>query len=592
MRGFIDLKNTIKIITNLLTLLFTTILLTTPVWAANYYVDATSGKDSNTGLSSSAPWQTIGKVNQSSFSPGDSIHFKCGAVWREQLNISSSGSAENHIKFTKYGTGDNPKILQTEIFSSWELIDSTNHIYRGEIAGQERYYGMLNSTGDDRSEGYLNKVPFSQWKDKYFHGYYGSNGYFLYRNNDGNPGQREIGVRPFGIKMQNSDYIIIDGIDVYGPSGSTNADAENHKNQINIFGGSNIVIKNCNLKYSNGAGIKADNFSYLLIENCHIEDSWGGIRSILPPYTSDHITISSCTLVNIATKNQDAGDRCVIGFGNVSHILIEDCKLDNQGRPGMEGHLDYAIQFGDECSYGTIRRCHIKGAARGAIGVGNPIESKWEIYGNLIENWGDRPSIADPDKPLNGIGVGLGVGTYRPGDVYIYNNLFINGPDSQSTSGKDAALFLANREYRSIFVANNIFYNSNGIFDIYWFASASQKELKNNCFYRIGGDSINYYGKIYDYAHVVGDFTGTFQHDTSFVDGNISQDPLLKDVGAGDYSLSGSSPCIDNGIAVNMTVDKSGNAVPFGEGFDIGPFEYQGDKLTSTPTGLKILRIN
>lgn len=581
-----------KIITNLLTLLLTTVLLITPLLAADYYVDATSGKDSNDGKSSSAPWRTISKVNESSFNPGDSIHFKCSAVWREQLYISSSGSPENYIKYTKYGAGDNPKILQTEVFNSWELIDSINQIYRGKIEGQERYYGMLNATGDGRSEGYLDKVPFSQWKDTYFHGYYGSDGYFLYRNNAGYPGQREIGVRSYGIIIRDADYIIVDGIDVYGPSGSPSSDHGNPKTPINIFGGSNIIVKNCNVKYSNGAGIKAENFSGLLIENCLIEDCWGGIRSLYAPYTADHLTISNCVIRNIATKNQDTGDRSVIGLGRISFITIENCKLDYQGRSGTEGVMDYAIQFAAECSNGIVRWCHIKGAAKGSISVGNPKESKWEIYGNIIDDWGDRPSITYPNKSLNGIAVGMGSGIYRPGDVYIYNNLFINGPDSQSASGKDAALYLENREYRSIFVANNIFYNNNGIFDIYWSGNTNQKELINNCFFRFGGNSINYYGKIYDYAHVVGDFTGTFQQDKSFVDGNMNEDPLFKDVSAGNYTLSSLSPCIDNGVAVNMTTDKSGNTVPVGEGFDIGPFEYQGDNLTSTPTGLKIMKIN
>jgi len=39
-------------------------------WGATYYVDATNGKDSNTGLSPSTAWKTIAKVNASRFTPG------------------------------------------------------------------------------------------------------------------------------------------------------------------------------------------------------------------------------------------------------------------------------------------------------------------------------------------------------------------------------------------------------------------------------------------------------------------------------------------------------------------------------------------
>ena len=39
-------------------------------WSASYYVDATNGNDSNSGLSASTAWKTIAKVNASRFNPG------------------------------------------------------------------------------------------------------------------------------------------------------------------------------------------------------------------------------------------------------------------------------------------------------------------------------------------------------------------------------------------------------------------------------------------------------------------------------------------------------------------------------------------
>ncbi len=49
--------------------------------ATNYYVSNT-GNDGAAGTSTGAAWQTIAKVNASSFSPGDSILFKCGELLR------------------------------------------------------------------------------------------------------------------------------------------------------------------------------------------------------------------------------------------------------------------------------------------------------------------------------------------------------------------------------------------------------------------------------------------------------------------------------------------------------------------------------
>ena len=79
--------------------------------AATYYVDSVGGLNSNNGTASSTPWQTIAKVNSSTFNPGDSILFKDGDTWREELNIPSSGANGNPITFGDYGTGDRKSVV-------------------------------------------------------------------------------------------------------------------------------------------------------------------------------------------------------------------------------------------------------------------------------------------------------------------------------------------------------------------------------------------------------------------------------------------------------------------------------------------------
>jgi hypothetical protein len=72
-----------------------------------YYVDATSGSDSNDGTG--APWQTIAKVNATTFQPGDKILFKCGETWADTtLTIPSSGASGTPIVFDAYGGGAAP----------------------------------------------------------------------------------------------------------------------------------------------------------------------------------------------------------------------------------------------------------------------------------------------------------------------------------------------------------------------------------------------------------------------------------------------------------------------------------------------------
>jgi hypothetical protein len=86
--------------------------------AATYYV-AAAGSDSNSGTSSSTPWQTIAKVNGSTFSPGDLILFNRGDAWYgTSLVAPSSGSSGSPITFGAYGSGANPIIKGSTALST------------------------------------------------------------------------------------------------------------------------------------------------------------------------------------------------------------------------------------------------------------------------------------------------------------------------------------------------------------------------------------------------------------------------------------------------------------------------------------------
>ena len=50
------------------------------VQATTYYV-AAAGSDANSGTSSATAWQTIAKVNATTFAAGDSVLFNRGDIW-------------------------------------------------------------------------------------------------------------------------------------------------------------------------------------------------------------------------------------------------------------------------------------------------------------------------------------------------------------------------------------------------------------------------------------------------------------------------------------------------------------------------------
>lgn len=64
-----------------------------------YYVDADNGNDSNSGLSEKEPWQSIQKVNETTFEPGDAILFKRGCVWTDSVLMPQGSGDENNQNY-------------------------------------------------------------------------------------------------------------------------------------------------------------------------------------------------------------------------------------------------------------------------------------------------------------------------------------------------------------------------------------------------------------------------------------------------------------------------------------------------------------
>lgn len=98
-----------KRLSALIVLFGTMILSCVSASAATYYV-SNSGNDTNSGLSETAAWRTIEKVNQQTFLPGDKILFESGGVWSGSLWVRGSGTKGKLIEVGKYGTGSKPVI--------------------------------------------------------------------------------------------------------------------------------------------------------------------------------------------------------------------------------------------------------------------------------------------------------------------------------------------------------------------------------------------------------------------------------------------------------------------------------------------------
>lgn len=91
----------------------------TPLEAAcTYYVDYTTGDDSDNGTTEALAWKTVAKVNAATLTAGQVVCFKRGETWNEALLPGQSGSSGSPITFTAYGSGALPKLTGgAEIYS-------------------------------------------------------------------------------------------------------------------------------------------------------------------------------------------------------------------------------------------------------------------------------------------------------------------------------------------------------------------------------------------------------------------------------------------------------------------------------------------
>ncbi len=105
--------------------IFTTIVAISLAWtsanATNYYLSNT-GNDSNIGTSPSSPWLTITQLNTVIYSPGDSVFFNSGDIFRGEIQVSQGGNSSLNVVFTSYGSGNLPIISGAEPLSLWSLI--------------------------------------------------------------------------------------------------------------------------------------------------------------------------------------------------------------------------------------------------------------------------------------------------------------------------------------------------------------------------------------------------------------------------------------------------------------------------------------
>ena len=89
------------------------LILTASLHAADYHV-SNQGRDDADGLTPSTAWNSLSRVNQTVFQPGDRLLFQSGGRWSGQVRPKGSGIQDKPIKLGRYGEGPLPRISMGE----------------------------------------------------------------------------------------------------------------------------------------------------------------------------------------------------------------------------------------------------------------------------------------------------------------------------------------------------------------------------------------------------------------------------------------------------------------------------------------------
>jgi hypothetical protein len=80
----------------------------------SFYVDCSSGADTNSGTSQSSAWKSLGAVSSRTFTAGDQIMLARGCTFDGGATLKGSGSSNARIVLTAFGTGNAPRISNSK----------------------------------------------------------------------------------------------------------------------------------------------------------------------------------------------------------------------------------------------------------------------------------------------------------------------------------------------------------------------------------------------------------------------------------------------------------------------------------------------
>jgi hypothetical protein len=548
----------------------------TNVGAQSYYVNNLLGNDFNSGYTPNKAWESLKKVSSVSFKPGDVIYLRRSQIWNETLIVSSSGTEEFPITYSSYGAGDNPIIKTSDTFSDWQLEVSKGgiKIWKGRYIGHKNHWSAIRDTNrvpvyfgyktKGRKKHLSAPVYLSDMKKGFFYSPLNKD-VFYFRSDEENPGPFEIGMRRYAIHVVGKSYIVLDGIDTYGPGGQAHKGSATGSAHVVVESSDHIAIKNSKHSHNHNNGIRITDGS----TNCTVDKVVSnGHRSTgiyLWEAGSGNRIINS-EVYSCGAVISDTGDMGLIGVWQTEGALIKGCNVHDNGHTNIDG-MDAAISIVRGKST-TVIQNYVHNVGGTGIMIASDSDNSDVAY-NIVQSWGSMGASFKANRHCDGIRVGSGPVESTNTNVGIFNNLILEG---NACGENRAAIHITKHTATGLNVKNNIVFENGSKF--YFIADNYEPfpewSFEKNIFFNSLSGSVKLNKRVFrndEIPSALNLFTANKRRSVNTI--MIAPQLDLK-----NNSLLPGSIAIDNGVDNSYKEDFNGNSLPQGNAYDIGPFEY------------------
>ena len=448
------------------------------VWAQEYYVDAATGKDRNSGTETE-PFATIQKAADI-VKPGDTVIIGSG-IYYENVKITTCGTEDAPIVFRakEFGegktiiTGADKRIRENKNKNVWELYDEEKNIYRTKL---ERNNMLMRFTYNGQDiymyptyEGLETYVTIptenANYLAGYKHGYYMDcdNGWLYVRLRED---EKYGSVNPNENLMVVSSQRYLDYTDEKGVVHAALQASAIHDDSYNI----GVITENPAHIVIYGITFEAPGFTGVFVRGSDVTVSncWfrtctccvkGGSRYMEDKYITKNVTIEYCDYTQMPSF-EDAMELLEENKDNpvvrkrVNYWFLK--KVTNSVVPYLSATYSYesggfAGSMGENW---VLRNNYVHDCFEGMSWYSNWVYSKMykdgismqefsgknhKFYENRFENCVDN--LIELECNVNG--------------YEVYNNEFVNAPDSISSQCQRGEPFSTN-----IYIHHNLIYNT------------------------------------------------------------------------------------------------------------------------------------